>query len=800
MKQGLLKLFVASALLLVTMPLSSQTTLTIQNGQFDNYHFPSFPTKQIEYIDNGIIVTYTFSDVLSICDYEANGAFDWLIPGFTNLSIPNLPSVPAHTDIFTIPVGYVWQATLIEEEFRDYEVATKPAHPLPNIYYEEGQPNSMQDFTGFYPAETLSELETEYYRARPIVKFQINPVKYNKKDKTTRFYTKIKYKIEYQESDTQYTGIYSDDAEVEVADNILPSIGENSILNRIGVPLIKNRTNISTRGMDPITIGPEIGKSMLIITNDALLPAASKLAEWKLCLGIRTYIESSTSWQTEDIKQLVDLYYKNEGIEYLLIIGDDKMVTAYQDSVKTLDEITNEYYYSGYKTDHPYVCMDGPNDTFADIHKGRIPSSTLEQAYIAINKIIKYEKEPPTDPKFYLTGLHCAQFEPDTNCVFPSYNRERYRFIFTSENIKSYLENHYGMNIGRVYGKTTSKDDPKEYNPYYLYENLESIIDNDNSIIDTITNKIDEDKKNEFRDELKEYFKFPEELLDSTLWNKPKMGYAPAWNFWAKQHPSFIFYSGHGNFHGWGAPAIYTQTIDNNKALSSIKDPVMLFSVTCRTGGYDRENCFVKYWLDQPGGALGAFAATNLTYIYTQVPQIETMINCIWPKNRIIPFYSHLMEKFKTPAPNLIANYLAKLDSIYAYPYPTGMRMGEVLDESLSALRDYPNESDRASYHRKASHYFGDPTMQWLIEKPKSIISGPNYSIQGNYGVFSYNERVPALTVYITSTNEMYSMYNAQQVKIPLEEVPHAVVTAHGYGYIPNIWEGLEVNLRALSE
>lgn len=104
-----------------------QSTLSIGTGQFNNHQFPSIPQRQIEYIEDGIIVTYSIDNVLSLCDISANGAFDWLIPGFTNLRQQNMPSVPVRTDVFTIPFGYIWQVTLIEEEHVDYEVATKAA-------------------------------------------------------------------------------------------------------------------------------------------------------------------------------------------------------------------------------------------------------------------------------------------------------------------------------------------------------------------------------------------------------------------------------------------------------------------------------------------------------------------------------------------------------------------------------------------------------------------------------------------------------------------------------------------------
>lgn len=309
----------------------------------------------------------------------------------------------------------------------------------------------------------------------------------------------------------------------------------------------------------------------------------------------------------------------------------------------------------------------------------------------------------------------------------------------------------------------------------------------------------------EYLDEMHEFFKFPKELADSSTWIKPKYGYSQAWNYWAKQNPSYIFYSGHGNYNGWGAPAIYTQIMDNNKALRSIKNPVMLFSITCRTGGYDKENCFVKYWIDESGGALGAFAMSDLSYIDYQNVQVEVMMNCIWPKSRIIPFYGDLLKNRKIfysgDTTKLVKDYVVKMDSIYANLYPDGMRMGEVLDESVSSFNPYFDEAEYSgpAYQRNVAHYFGDPTMQWLIEAPKFMPPGPYYNLKNNNKVsISFASNVSSLTVFITNTNEMYTIHNTKEVEIPIEDISHAVVVAHGYGYRPVIWAGPEVNLRAL--
>ncbi|MBO4966392.1 MAG: hypothetical protein J6C81_09095 [Muribaculaceae bacterium] len=747
-------------------PSFAQQQLKISDGEFSK-KLPQIPSRNIEYVSDGVIVTYTFTDVLSM-QAENKGRFFWKIPGFGTLSDEGFPMIPNRVDAFTIDENHDVKLTVLEEEYTDYVVEMAAAGPIKtdlSIAQPVKEFSEMQQFKGFYPKETVSEMETEFYRGRPIFKFMVCPVQYSQKEKLTRFYTKLKYKITYTESSKKR-------ASASELTKQLPTLEENSIYERIGIPLIKPNENIKKAIGLPQTSEP--GKKLFILTNRTLLPAANRLAEWKRCLGYDVFVSAAPSHRTsEQVKQVIQNRYDTEGIDYLLIIGDQDVITGkeyYANSGEV--EETNTQWTPYYLSDHYYVCMDGDNDYFPDIHKGRIPSHNLEEAYNAVNKIIRYEKNPPSDPSFYKNGINLAQLQlldPNSNTEY----KETYRFIFTSENIRNYLIDNYNLNIERVYAthNTLTTLKPFKYNAQYCYDGVY----NPNNI-DVIN-----------------YELMPDELQNLDVWKKTTEAcgtfYPYLWN-----KPSFLFYSGHGDVDRWGCPGILVDPhLRKHGVFTVIKYPVMLFSICCQNGKYNLPNCFISEWINNKSGAVGAFAATHFTYILDQLAQVELMMNCIWPKDFINFAYGSLNRTETYPSTN--DDYVSV---VYPEKFPNGMTMGEVLDESINLVPNVTCKSNASlNYHRKVTHYFGDPTMRWYIENPGTFT--PSYWESGNDIVFSGNRPNTIIAVYDTQTNEVTRHHNVDSLKLNKEKAKHCVVTSVGYDIRPWSWIGEEVDLEVLS-
>lgn len=765
MKGRLQFLSIFTAMMFAPLISVAQSTLTISTGQINHCQLPSAPTRSIEYVDDGIIVTYNFANILTTHSEKVNGInFD--IPGFFNSETEYYPSLPSKNDVFSDSYGDNFDTEILDTEFVDYEVS--PAfHISNNANQQEFSLDMMADFDGFYPLQVISDLNSEIYRGRRILKVEVNPVQYNKDENITRIYTKIAYKLKR----TDYGLMSFSESNIED----LPPLPNNSFYNSI-IPTTPLKKASKSMGILPQT---DMGEGLLILTSDELIPAAERLAYWKYCLGYRAYIDLvSDSLSIDKIKSMINWYYTNNDIQYVLFLGDENHIPA------TIHEFysTEQDTVYNYRTDLPYLCMDGDDDYMPDIRHGRMPVSNCEEALRLVNKIINYELNPPTDHNFYGSGLHLAQYQPSGR----DKSMEDQRFIFTSENIANYLADLYGHEVKRIYALTNPDDTPSRYNPKYTYQWSIPVVGGSSYLSTSIyTNE-----------ELDKLLTMPEEMQSPDFWYSSLEGCRAAMSYLSTNTPSYVFYSGHGNYHTWSKPGLYTNLLRGTGTLQKMKYPVLLFSITCLTGGYDYDECLTKYWLTTEGGALGAFACTGPTYLRCQGIQDEIMMNRIWPKSNIAPFFG-----FRQP--DIWCKDIEDLivESNFAEKYPIGMTMGQVLEES-TLFTFWPSKSDDnyTKHHREITHYFGDPTMKWNTSSP-DIGATPIIINRGGSSYIFFTKPADYVTIFNVDTRDVENYYyNVSEIPIKTEDIPNLVITSHGYGHIPSIIKGSNVEYDFLNQ
>ena len=78
-----------------------------------------------------------------------------------------------------------------------------------------------------------------------------------------------------------------------------------------------------------------------------------------------------------------------------------------------------------------------------------------------VNKIIEYEKNPPSEPGFYRNALHCAYFEENPDAEGTSGKR----YTHTTEESREYMLGQ-GFDIKRVY-TTEPEVDPQFYSGWF---------------------------------------------------------------------------------------------------------------------------------------------------------------------------------------------------------------------------------------------------------------------------------------------------------------------------------------------
>ncbi|HRI61824.1 MAG TPA: C25 family cysteine peptidase, partial [Saprospiraceae bacterium] len=214
----------------------------------------------------------------------------------------------------------------------------------------------------------------------------IYPVQYNPVTKVMRVYTKITLRV------------YHTDEQ-----------GENEITNasnRGRSPAFEQMyrqavLNYDEKLLSRSALEPE---KMLVIAKDELIPALEPLVTWKRQMGIHTTVVpvSEIGSSSSSIYNFVKDFYQNNGITYLLLVGDE-------------DAIEAEMRLSGgtlYTCDNCFGYMEG-DDHFNEILVGRLHASNEEQMKIMVNRNLDYEKTPLVDvaANWCATGMASASNE-----------------------------------------------------------------------------------------------------------------------------------------------------------------------------------------------------------------------------------------------------------------------------------------------------------------------------------------------------------------------------------------------------
>lgn len=123
--------------------------------------------------------------------------------------------------------------------------------------------------------------------------------------------------------------------------------------------------------------------NMLVICNDAFMNAMQPFVDWKNDEGIPTVMVSKTTAGSTAaaIKTYVTNYYNNNGLAFLLLVGDATQIPTFT--------------VSGGGSDPSYAYIVG-NDHYQEFFVGRFSAETSEHVTTQVNRTIRYEKTPST--------------------------------------------------------------------------------------------------------------------------------------------------------------------------------------------------------------------------------------------------------------------------------------------------------------------------------------------------------------------------------------------------------------------
>ncbi len=618
------------------------------------------------------------------------------IDGFIKMGLVGAPALPLRKEVIAMPPGAAGKISIVNSTYFEYDgymihPALEPARdtegaPEPEFWIDE----KVYNTDAFFPANIVEITDVALMRGVPLAYTEIRPVQFNPVTKKIRVYTQIEFRLDYQGDKASFSNI------AEGNSLHFTNLLKRNVINSDNIP--DGSSNTDSKAGE---------KNYIIITHAEYLSAANDLAAWKRQLGYSVEVVSQSSWTAAQVKTAIENLYDswNPKPDYFLIIGD------HTGSYAVPGDVVNTPYSppddGPFATDLYFACMDGSSDWHPDMAHGRISVSSSTEAQIVVDKIINYEKIPPTQSSFYTNVLNCAQYQDDDNNGYADR-----RFCHTTEDIRDYLQDYQGYSSTRVYhtDATTPLSTRKYNNGLY----------SDGQLI-------------------------PTELRNASFnWAGGATEITSEWN----AGKFLVFHRDHGYTGGSGWHRPYYTTTSMNSLSNGDLLPVV-FSINCHTGEYQLSNCFAeKLTRMQNKGAVGVIAAAYFSLSGWNDAMSLGMIDAIWSDPGIYGNYG---------TGGTTANYtIGAGNNIYT--------MGDIMNQGLYAMEQNwhggyaPATADILhQYEYELFMYFGDPAMKIWTENPNNnvITATHNDDIDCSLTSFSISNSTAGATATLVFDEEL---------------------------------------------
>lgn len=382
------------------------------------------PTRTIEEVPDGIVVTYSFDNPEIVeSEYYENTMYIRFM-GFGLNDNDGEPCIPFRNDTYLVPNNCTVEVSVLDSAYRDTTFMLSPSMPLIPDSDSQISKHGITPYAGFFPTNTIHSSGVYQNREDALISITITPVKYNYLTNTVRRYTFVKYKLTFSGSNYKYNGNRT---------SLAKNICQNTIIHQ--------NNNADSTIID--------NKHYLIITTTEYQNSIKEFVKWKRLKGNNVLVVSRPkgSWTVSSVKDSVQSYFLEDNIKHLLIIGGVSDVPAATFTYRYKDSYNNIITVNAV-TDYEYGL---PTTTgVPQIFRGRIPADNTQQVTTILDKIIQYEKNPIIDENFYHTGLNCAEFQDNDNDGY-----EDRCFLMTSENIRNHLLTQ-GYQVHRQYVRTSN--------------------------------------------------------------------------------------------------------------------------------------------------------------------------------------------------------------------------------------------------------------------------------------------------------------------------------------------------------
>ena len=311
---------------------------------------------------NSIVLHYQFG-TYNLVETEING-LSTIAPQMedaTPIMKAGTPDLLKISKSLQLSEGASVSIEIIDEKFEDFYGAT--VRPSKGNLYRNIDPSTIPYEFGasyrkdqWYPkaqAEFQSEYQIRDFHGRAL---WVYPFRALPTENILRVYSEISIKVSF-----------SSDKSISI-----PSRVERSFDGLYKAHFI----NYSNAKYDPVS---EEGK-MLIISHADFIEAMVPFSIWKTQIGIENEIvDVATIGDAAAIKQYVQDYYDNQGLTYLLLVGDQQQVPA--------DQLSAGY------SDNSYAYVAG-DDHYPDLFVGRFSAENIAHAQTMVDRSIAYELNP----------------------------------------------------------------------------------------------------------------------------------------------------------------------------------------------------------------------------------------------------------------------------------------------------------------------------------------------------------------------------------------------------------------------
>ena len=272
--------------------------------------------------------------------------------------------------------------------------------PEPRVYQQSAE----------YPGKLVEYTGTGFLGGYQLANILVYPVQYVPAEKKVKFYSHIEFKILYSPGGKEPLPIKQ---RSRIGKQVYQTILKQAILNPQ-----RARLNLKPEKITRSLLPPG-DYEYVIITDTNYVSTFQPLANWKTQKGVPAKI-ATTQWiyatysgydNAEKVRNFIKDSYQNWGTLWVLLGGDTNVVPArvawamdceagfYSDE----NDIRCDLYFSDLdgtwdaNGNHIYGEVEDFIDMYPDVFVGRASCSDVGKAEALVNKLLTYEKNPPTD-------------------------------------------------------------------------------------------------------------------------------------------------------------------------------------------------------------------------------------------------------------------------------------------------------------------------------------------------------------------------------------------------------------------